>query len=59
MSCAGIAPPEPWVTACVLQTETGFVSLSNFTPSDGVQQVVVTEGIHAVVMSEGGEHNRT
>lgn len=48
--CAGVAAPESRVTACVLQAETGLVSLSHFSSSDGVQQVVVAEGVHAVVV---------
>lgn len=48
--CAGIAPPESMITARVLQTETGLMSLSYFKSCHHVQQVVVTKGIHAVVM---------
>lgn len=55
MGCTGIAPPESGVTACVLEAETGLVSLGHFTSSDDVQQVVVTEGVHAVVVPESGE----
>lgn len=52
---ACVAPPESWITACVLQAETGLVSLSYFESSDGVEEVVVAEGVHAVVVSV---HNR-
>ncbi len=58
MRRAGVASPEPGVTARVLQAKTGLVSLGHFTSSDNVQQVVVAEGVHAVVMSEGVEQNR-
>lgn len=51
MRRTGVAPPESGITAGVLQAKTGLVSLGHFTSSDGVQQVVVTEGVHAVVMS--------
>ena len=53
MSCAGIPPPESRVTASVLQTETGLVSLGHSTSRNSVQQVIITEGIHTVVMPEG------
>lgn len=46
---AGIATAESSVTACVLQTETGFMSLSHF-PAQCIQEVIVTEGIHAMVV---------
>lgn len=59
MRCAGIAPPESMITARVLQTETGLMSLSYFKSRHHVQQVVVTKGIHAVVMPEGvGQINK-
>lgn len=58
MRRAGIAPPESGVTARVLQAKTGLVSLCHFTSGDDVQQVVVTEGVHAVVVSEGVKQNR-
>lgn len=45
------------LTVCVLKTETGFVSLGHFGPV-GVQQIVVGEDVHAVVVTvenrEGG-----
>lgn len=58
MRRTGIATPESRVTAWVLQAKTGLVSLGHFASSDGVQQVVVTEGVHAVVVSLGVEQNR-
>lgn len=58
MRRTGIATPESRVTACVLQAKTGLVSLGHFASSDGVQQVVVTEGVHAVIVSVGVEQTR-
>lgn len=58
MRCTGVAPPESRFTARVLQAKTGLVSLGHFTSTDDIQQVVVTERIHAVVVSEGVEQNR-
>lgn len=55
MSCTGIASPESRIAVRVLQTETGLVSLGHFTSCDNVQQVVVAEGVHAVVVSEGAK----
>lgn len=52
MRRAGVAPPESGVTAGVLQAKTGLVTLCNFPFSGDVQQVVVTEGLHAVEVSE-------
>lgn len=49
--CTGVAAPESRVAGRVLQAKTGFVSLGHFASSNGVQQVVVTEGVHAVVVS--------
>lgn len=51
MRRTGIATPESRVTAGVLQAKTGLVSLGHFASSDGIQQVIVTESIHAVVVS--------
>lgn len=51
MRRTGITAPESRVAGRVLQAKTGFVSLGHFAPSNGVQQVVVTEGVHAVVVS--------
>lgn len=39
-----------FLTVRVLQTETGFVSLCHF-GTVGVEQVIVGENVHAVVMS--------
>lgn len=47
---AGKAPSHPRVTGRVLQAETGLVSLCHLLSSGDVQQVVITEGFHAVVM---------
>lgn len=58
VSRAGVAPSEARVTPRVLQAETGLVSLGHSTSSDHIQQVVVTEGVHAVVMSEGVGENK-
>lgn len=52
MRCTGVAPSESGVTAGVLQAKTGLVSLGHFTPGDDVEQVVVAEGVHAVVVSD-------
>lgn len=52
---ARVAPPESWITARVLQAETGLVSLGHFASSDGVKEVVVTERVHAVVVSVGAD----
>lgn len=51
MRRTGIAAPESRVAGRVLQAKTGFVSLGHFASSSGVQQVVVAEGVHAVVVS--------
>ena len=55
MRRAGVASPEPRVTTGVLQAKAGLVSLGHFVSSNGIQQVVVTEGVHAVVVSVGAE----
>lgn len=55
MGRAGVAPPESWLTARVLQAEAGLVSLGHFASSDGVEEVVVAERLHAVVVSVGVE----
>lgn len=52
MRCTGVAPSESGITARVLQAKTGLVSLGHFTSGDDVEQVVVTEGVHAVVVSD-------
>lgn len=51
MSHTSVSSPHAWITAGVLQTETGLVALSNLSARGGVQKVVVTERLHAVVMS--------
>lgn len=50
MRRTGIATPESRVAGRVFQAKTGFVSLSHFTSGNDIQQVVVTEGVHAVVV---------
>lgn len=52
MRCTGIAPSESGITARVLQAKTGLVSLGHFTSGNNVEQVVVAEGVHAVVVSD-------
>lgn len=52
VSSAGKASPYSCITRRVLETETGFVSLSNLQSSGDIQQVVVTKRFHAVVMPE-------
>lgn len=50
---AGKTPPRSRVAGCVLEAETGLVSLSHLLSGGDVQQVIVTEGLHAVEMSAG------
>lgn len=50
---AGVASAHSGVTAGVLQAETGLVPLSHLAARADLQQVVVAELIHAVVVSEG------
>lgn len=57
--CTGIATSESRVAGRVFQAKTGFVSLSHFTSSDDIQQVVVTEGVHAVVVPLWNRRERT
>lgn len=52
MDSAGEASSHTPVAGCVLQTETGLVSLGDLLSGGGIQQVVVTEGLHAVVVPE-------
>lgn len=52
---AGVAPSKSGVTVGVFQAETGLVTLGHFTSCQGVQQVVVTEGVHAVEVSEADQ----
>lgn len=59
MSCAGVSSPHTWITAGVLQTETGFMSLGHRSVRGGVQEVVIAEGIHAVIMSLGQKQSNT
>lgn len=51
VNSAGIATPYSCVAGRVLQTETGFVSLSHLLSRGGIKQVIVTEGLHTVEMS--------
>ena len=53
----GEPPAEASVTARILQTEAGFVSLSHF-PALRIQEVIVTEGIHAMIVSGERERER-
>lgn len=46
---------DSWVTGSVLQTETGFVPLSDLLSRGNIQQVIVAEGLHAVVMPKHTE----
>ncbi len=55
MSSAGEASSYSRVTGRVLQTETGLVSLSDLLSRGDVQQVIVTKGLHTVVMPEERE----
>lgn len=50
VSCAGIAPPDTRITHRILQAEAGLVPFSHLLVGEGVQQVIVAKGIHAVVM---------
>ena len=47
---AGVASAHSGVTAGVLQAETGLVTLSHLPARGDVQEVVVTERLHAVVV---------
>ena len=51
--CAGVTLQVTEVTGGVLQAETGLVPLSHLAARADLQQVVVAELIHAVVVSEG------
>lgn len=57
MRRASVATPESRVAACVLKAKTGLVSLGHFVSSDCVEQVVVTESVHAVVVSASAEEH--
>lgn len=52
MSSAGEASSYSRVAGCVLQAETCLVSLCDLLSSGDVQQVIVAEGLHTVVMPE-------
>lgn len=47
------SPVVAVVTGCVLETETCFVAFSHSPLGAGIQQVIVAELVHAVVMSGG------
>lgn len=47
---AGVAFEVAEVTGCVLQAETGLVSFSYLPPRADLQQIIVTELIHTVIM---------
>lgn len=53
------APMVPIVTGCVLETEACFVAFSHSPLCVGIEQVVVAEFIHAVVMSNVPHNNKT
>ena len=53
MSRAGVAASEASLTARVLQAEAGLVSLSHLAPRGEIQQVIMTEGVHAVEVPDG------
>ena len=55
MSRAGEATAYSRVTGSVLQTEAGLVSLGHLPPRGDIYKVVVTEGLHAVIVPLGGE----
>lgn len=46
----GVASPKSGIAGRVFQAKTGFVSFGHFTSGNDIQQVVVTEGVHAVVV---------
>lgn len=50
MWCAGITLEVPEVTRRVFQTEARFVAFSHLLPRGSIQQVIVAELIHTVVM---------
>ena len=53
VSRAGVATPHSRVTGSLLQAEAGLVSLGHLAPRGDVQQVVMTEGVHAVEVPDG------
>lgn len=58
--CSTRKPPVvAIVTGCVLQTETCFVAFSHSPLGVGIEQVIVAEFIHAVVMSSVSHNTET
>lgn len=55
---AGIAAPETRIAGRVFQAKTGLVSLGHLPSGDHIQQVVVAEGVHAVVVPCGTERGQ-
>lgn len=56
---AGVALQVAEITGGVLQAEAGLVALGHLPPRGGIQQVVVAELIHAVVVpGDGGRDDR-
>lgn len=55
---AGVSSIVAVVTGRVLQTETGLMSLRYSSLRTGVQQVIMTELIHAVVVPRNSEVNQ-
>lgn len=54
---AGISPVVSIVTGSVLQAEAGLVALCHWPMSGGIQQIVVAELIHAVVVPVDQQHS--
>lgn len=50
VSGAGVALQVTKITGGVLQTEAGLVSLRHLTPSGDLQQIIMAELVHAVVV---------
>lgn len=59
MCGAGKSPVVAVVTGSVLQAEAGLVALSHRVLSGGIQQVVVAELIHAVVVPVDQQQQRS
>ena len=55
VSGAGITLQVTKVTGGVLQTEASFVSLGHFTASADLQQIIMAELIHTVVVPVGNK----
>lgn len=55
---AGVSSVVAVVTRCVLQTETGLVSLCYSSLRTGFQQVIMTELVHAVVVPGNSKVNQ-